>query len=53
LKEQLVAKGLTFVNADSAGFRAALSRAGFYKEWREKFGAENWRVLESIVGQLS
>ena len=53
LKEQLVAKGLVFENVDRASFRAALAKSGFYKEWREKFGAENWTVLESIVGQLS
>lgn len=53
LKEQLVAKGLKFESVDRAGFRAALAQAGFYKEWRTKFGAENWTVLESVVGQLS
>ena len=53
LKEQLIGKGLTFESPDRAGFRTALSSAGFYKEWREKFGAESWAVLESIVGKLS
>ena len=53
LKEQLVGKGLAFETPDRGGFRAALSKAGFYKEWKDKFGAENWAVLESITGQLS
>jgi TRAP-type C4-dicarboxylate transport system substrate-binding protein len=53
LKDQLVAKGLAFETPDRAGFRAALSKAGFYKEWKDKFGAENWAVLESITGPLS
>ncbi|KQW38530.1 TRAP transporter substrate-binding protein [Rhizobacter sp. Root404] len=53
LKEQLVGKGLAFETPDRAGFRAALSKAGFYKEWKDKFGAENWAVLESITGPLS
>jgi tripartite ATP-independent transporter DctP family solute receptor len=53
LKEQLIAKGLTFESPDRAGFRAALASAGFYKEWRDKFGADNWAVLESITGKLS
>lgn len=53
LKEQLTGKGLTFESADRPAFRKALSSAGFYKEWREKFGAENWAALESVVGQLA
>jgi tripartite ATP-independent transporter DctP family solute receptor len=53
LKDQLGGKGLTFENTDRAGFRAALAKAGFYKEWKEKFGADNWAALESVVGQLS
>jgi hypothetical protein len=53
LKDQLVAKGLSFETPDRAGFRTALSKAGFYKEWKDKFGAENWAVLESITGPLS
>ena len=40
LKDELVKKGLVFESADQAAFRAALTKAGFYKEWRDKFGAE-------------
>ena len=25
----------------------------FYKEWRDKFGAEGWTALEAVVGPLS
>jgi len=53
LKEQLLGKGLSFETPDRPGFRTALSKAGFYKEWKDKFGAENWAVLESITGPLS
>jgi TRAP-type transport system periplasmic protein len=53
LKELLIGKGLAFETPDRAGFRTALSKAGFYKEWKDKFGAENWAVLESITGPLS
>ena len=53
LKDQLVAKGLTFETVDNAPFRKALSEAGFYKEWRGKFGEENWKALESVVGTLA
>ena len=34
-------------------FRAALTKAGFYKEWRDKFGAEGWAALEGVVGPLA
>ena len=53
LKSQLTAKGLSFTAVDKGAFRAALVKAGFYKQWREKFGAENWQALESVVGALA
>ena len=53
LKEELVKKGLVFESVDPAAFRAALTKAGFYKEWRDKFGAEAWAALETVVGPLS
>jgi len=53
LKEQLIAKGLVFEAADRPAFRKALSGAGYYKEWKDKFGAENWAALEAAVGQIS
>lgn len=53
LKDELVKKGLIFVTPEKEAFRAALAKSGFYKDWREKFGAENWAALESVVGQLS
>ncbi|WP_426413415.1 TRAP transporter substrate-binding protein [Bradyrhizobium ganzhouense] len=53
LKDELTAKGLTFVTPERKAFRQALSKAGFYKDWREKFGAENWAALEAVVGPLS
>jgi TRAP-type transport system periplasmic protein len=52
LKEQLTAKGLVFESVDKEAFRKALVTSGFYKEWRGKFGDDNWKVLESVVGSL-
>ena len=44
LKDQLIAKGLTFEASDKDAFRTALStKAGFYKEWRDKFGERHWK----------
>jgi tripartite ATP-independent transporter DctP family solute receptor len=53
LKATLSAKGLTFGDVDPASFRAALKTAGFYSEWRGKFGAEAWNTLEAAVGSLA
>jgi tripartite ATP-independent transporter DctP family solute receptor len=49
----LKAKGLTFVDTDAAAFRGMLKKAGFYEEWKGKFGAEAWGTLEKAVGSLS
>jgi hypothetical protein len=38
---------------DPLSFRAALSKAGFYSEWRGKFGPEAWRQLERYSGDLA
>ncbi len=53
LKATLAAKGLAFSDVDPAAFRAALKSAGFYNEWRTKFGAEAWATLEAAVGSLA
>lgn len=49
----LKGKGLQFVDTDAAAFRGALKKAGFYEEWRGKFGPEAWGVLEKAVGGLA
>ena len=46
-------QGLTFNDVDAAAFRDALKQAGFYKEWRAKYGEEAWHVLEESVGTVS
>jgi TRAP-type C4-dicarboxylate transport system substrate-binding protein len=53
LKDQLIAKGLTFESVDKAAFRKGLSDSGYYKEWRGKFGEDNWKALEAVVGGLA
>ncbi|GGH24051.1 ABC transporter substrate-binding protein [Alsobacter metallidurans] len=53
LKAQLSAKGLVFEAADKPAFRSALTASGFYKTWKDKFGAEAWSVLESVTGELA
>jgi len=48
----LTQKGMIFNKVDADKFRAALREAGFYKEWKEKYGAHAWGVLEKQVGGL-
>ena len=44
--------GLTFNRTDPAAFRAAVSRSGYYKQWKEVFGKEAWSLLEKYSGPL-
>ena len=53
LKADLAAKGLVFNDVDQAAFREALRKAGFYVEWRGKFGEEAWALLEDVTGKLA
>lgn len=49
----LVAKGLVFNPPPSQPFRDKLTSAGFYEQWRGKFGQETWDLLEHYTGKLS
>ncbi|GJD48241.1 Sialic acid-binding periplasmic protein SiaP [Methylobacterium crusticola] len=53
LKTDLAARGLAFEAPDKAAFRKALAQSGYYRDWREKFGPEAWKSLESVVGGLA
>jgi TRAP-type transport system periplasmic protein len=53
LQADLTSKGLEFIKADPAPFRTKLQSAGFYKEWRGKYGDEAWAVLEKFTGPIS
>jgi len=52
LQGALAQKGMAFNATDAEKFRAALRTAGLYAEWKQKYGAEAWAVLESQVGAL-
>lgn len=52
LQAELEAKGMVFSRPDPAPFREVLKKAGFYVQWREKFGDEAWTRLEKYVGKL-
>src|SRR6201996_1715087 len=53
VKDELAAKGLVFNQPDIAPFREKLRSAGFYSEWKGKYGEEAWTILEKAVGKLA
>lgn len=50
VREELTKQGMTFTDPDKAAFREKLKQAGFYGEWKGKFGDEAWAILEKAVG---
>jgi TRAP-type transport system periplasmic protein len=53
LQQDLAGKGLTFNQPTVGPFREKLRSAGFYSEWKGKYGEEAWALLEKAVGKLS
>jgi tripartite ATP-independent transporter DctP family solute receptor len=53
LQQDLAAKGLAFNKPEPAPFRDKLRSAGFYTEWKAKYGDEAWGLLEKSVGKLA
>ena len=50
LVSEMGQKGLVFNTPDSAPFRETLVKAGFYTDWKGKYGPEAWGALEKAVG---
>jgi tripartite ATP-independent transporter DctP family solute receptor len=53
LVKELSAKGITFVEIDRKPFRDKLQAAGFYKDWKARFGPELWGILEKYTGSIA
>ncbi|TPQ28195.1 ABC transporter substrate-binding protein [Bradyrhizobium guangdongense] len=53
LQQELAGKGLTFNQPNTGPFRDKLRSAGFYAEWKGKYGDQAWDLLEKAVGKLS
>lgn len=53
LQKDLTEKGLVFNQAKTDTFRERLRKAGFYEEWKGKYGNEAWTLLEKYSGKLA
>jgi TRAP-type transport system periplasmic protein len=53
LRKDLAAKGMAFNQPDATAFRDQLRKAGFYGEWKAKYGDDAWSILERSVGTLA
>lgn len=53
VRGRLERAGLVFNEVDPAPFRDTLRQAGFYADWRKRYGEAAWQVLEGTVGTLS
>ncbi len=52
LEVELKTKGMVFNTVNADAFRAALHQSGFYAEWKGRFGADAWALLEKYTGKL-
>lgn len=52
LKAELTAKGIAFIDVQQTPFRKALGTTSFYTEWKQKYGATAWDLLEKVSGKL-
>lgn len=53
LQKDLTDKGLVFNAPKTDSFRNRLRSAGFYEEWKGKYGNEAWALLERYSGKLA
>jgi TRAP-type C4-dicarboxylate transport system substrate-binding protein len=49
----LTKAGISFNRPDTTPFREMLRSAGFYAQWKAKFGDEAWAKLEKYAGRLA
>ncbi len=53
LQSELAGKGMVFNQPAPDAFREKLRSAGFYAEWKGKYGDEAWATLEKYTGKLA
>lgn len=52
LMTDLKAKGINFLTVAQDDFRKQLAGTTFYSQWKLKYGAEAWGLLENVSGKL-
>lgn len=52
LTSDLKGKGISFVNVPQDDFRRKLAATSFYADWKAKYGAAAWGLLEQVSGKL-
>lgn len=52
-EQDLKSRGLDIQDVDTKAFQAKLQSAGFYKEWKGKFGDDAWALLEKHTGPIA
>lgn len=50
LQGELEAEGMVFNTPEVAPFQQKLVEAGFYEEWKGRFGDEAWAIIEDATG---
>jgi tripartite ATP-independent transporter DctP family solute receptor len=53
LEGKLKSEGLAFNDVDVEAFQKKLRDAGYYKQIKEKFGEQEWGLLEKVTGKLA
>ena len=53
LQADLSKNGMIFNKPDPEPFRDKLRKAGFYAEWKGRYGEEGWSLLEKACGKLT
>lgn len=53
LEAKLKGFGVQFNQVDGKPFRDMLQKSGYYADWKKKFGAEAWTLLEKYTGKLA
>lgn len=52
LVSELKGKGINFIDVPQEDFRKRLATTNFYAEWKSKYGAAAWELLEKVSGKL-
>ena len=53
LTGDLKAKGMNFINVAQEDFRKKLATTTFYSDWKAKYGATAWDLLEKVSSKLA